>query len=171
MEELSRGVHVDGPCLAHSVVSCNCQWSSTHIHLSTVRITVMRRGINNHDTATLKSRYIRVFMNHFWTRPLSKTRHKWEGLFKALWLDSLVSIINMPSPSRIHSRRHPTRAQSTKLVASLALVFFFFLSIVLLCPVTVKAENQTHPEYGTVIGIGMYLSDTLNKCTGWLLMT
>lgn len=37
---------------------------------------------------------------------------------------------------------------------------FPLVPILILCSAAGKAESQTHPEYGTVIGIGMYLSDT-----------
>ena len=61
------------------------------------------------------------------------------------------------SPPRIHSRRHPTPKQSRNLLASFSFAFFLVLSIILLCPVSVKAEEvQTKPEYGTVIGIGVF---------------
>ncbi|PPQ93653.1 hypothetical protein CVT25_012712 [Psilocybe cyanescens] len=56
------------------------------------------------------------------------------------------------SPPRIHSRRHPTRSQSTTFLTSLSFVFLIFLSIVLLCPVAVKAKDSSL-DYGTVIGI------------------
>jgi len=62
------------------------------------------------------------------------------------------------SPSRIHSRRHPTRTQSTNLISSLTLALFLLISVILLCPVATKANEQTRPEYGTVIGIGAFYS-------------
>jgi len=60
------------------------------------------------------------------------------------------------SPSRIHSRRHPTRTQSTHLFASLSFALFLLISIILLCPVATKADEQSRPEFGTVIGIGAF---------------
>ena len=60
------------------------------------------------------------------------------------------------SPPRIHSRRHPTRTQSTNLLASLSFGLFLLISIILLCPVATKADEQSRPEYGTVIGIGAF---------------
>ena len=62
------------------------------------------------------------------------------------------------SPPRIHSRRHPTRKQSTNLLASLSFTLFLLISIILICPVATKADEQSRPEYGTVIGIGAFYS-------------
>ncbi|CAA7259205.1 unnamed protein product [Cyclocybe aegerita] len=68
------------------------------------------------------------------------------------------------SPPRIHGSRHPTRKQSANLVASLSFAFFLILSIILLVPVGVKAEEaQAHPEYGSVIGIDL---GTTYSCVG-----
>ena len=49
--------------------------------------------------------------------------------------------------------RRPTRAQSRHLFSTLSVAFFALLALVSLCPSTVNAE-ESHPEYGTVIGIG-----------------
>lgn len=53
--------------------------------------------------------------------------------------------------------RHPTRAQSWHLLSTLSFAVFALLALVSFSPAVVNAE-EAHPEYGTVIGIGMYLS-------------
>ncbi|KAF9815690.1 hypothetical protein IEO21_04407 [Rhodonia placenta] len=56
------------------------------------------------------------------------------------------------------SPRRPTRTQSRRLVSSLSLVFFAFLAVLLLCPVSVSADDDKRSEYGTVIGIELVFS-------------
>ena len=53
--------------------------------------------------------------------------------------------------------RHPTRAQSWHLLSTLSFAVFALLALVSFSPAVVNAE-EAHPEYGTVIGIGVYLS-------------
>jgi hypothetical protein len=50
--------------------------------------------------------------------------------------------------------RRPTRSQGRHLFSSLSIAFFALIALICLCPSSVKAE-ESHPEYGTVIGIGM----------------
>ena len=60
-----------------------------------------------------------------------------------------------PLPSiTMAGHRRPTKSQSTRLVSSLSSSFLAFVALILLCPVPVRAENDTK-QYGTVIGIGM----------------
>ena len=55
--------------------------------------------------------------------------------------------------------RRPTRAHSRRLLSSFSIVFFALLALLCLSPPAVQAE-EAHPEYGTVIGIGMcHLND------------
>lgn len=63
--------------------------------------------------------------------------------------------------------RRPTRAQSRHLLSSFSLAFFAVLALICLSPPAVKAE-ETHPEYGTVIGIGT--SSNLVQITGGILI-
>lgn len=58
------------------------------------------------------------------------------------------------------SYRRPTRSQSTRLLTTFSFALFAFIAIICLCPVAVNAEseNTPRPEYGTVIGIGAFLS-------------
>ncbi|KAF5345831.1 hypothetical protein D9756_010900 [Leucocoprinus leucothites] len=51
----------------------------------------------------------------------------------------------MSRPARTHSRR---------LLSTVSILFLAFLALVCLCPPAVSAE-ETHPEYGTVIGIDL----------------
>lgn len=51
--------------------------------------------------------------------------------------------------------RHPTRAQSWHLLSTLSFAVFALLALVSFSPVNAE---EAHPEYGTVIGIGVYLS-------------
>lgn len=49
--------------------------------------------------------------------------------------------------------RRPTRTQSRRLLSSMSLVFLAFLALILLCPVSVNADDEK-AKYGPVIGIG-----------------
>lgn len=72
------------------------------------------------------------------------------------------------SLSRIHRRRHPTRPQSTNLVASLSFVFFLFMAIVLLYPVALviaKADNRIQNMARRNVGVYLML-----RATRWLLI-
>jgi heat shock protein 5 len=40
----------------------------------------------------------------------------------------------------------------------MSLVFFTIFALLLLCPVTVNADEDKKSEFGTVIGIGQYTS-------------
>jgi heat shock protein 5 len=53
--------------------------------------------------------------------------------------------------------RRPPRNQATALFPSLSFFFFALVCLLALCPPVVKAE-EAHPEYGTVIGIGGYIT-------------
>lgn len=67
------------------------------------------------------------------------------------------------SLSRIHRRRHPTRPQSTNLVASLSFVFFLFMAIVLLYPVALviaKADNRIQNMARRNVGVYLMLRAT-----------
>ncbi|OBZ74374.1 glucose-regulated [Grifola frondosa] len=50
--------------------------------------------------------------------------------------------------------RRPTRTQTRRMASSLSLIFFALLAIILLCPVSVNA-NEDKKDYGTVIGIDL----------------
>ena len=52
------------------------------------------------------------------------------------------------------SARRPTRRQSRNLLGSMSLVLFTVLALILLCPVSVNADEDKKSEFGTVIGIG-----------------
>lgn len=53
--------------------------------------------------------------------------------------------------SRLNCR--PSRTQSQRIVSSVSIALFAFLALICLYSPVVKAE-ETHAEYGTVIGIG-----------------
>ena len=53
----------------------------------------------------------------------------------------------------IRLARRPTRAQSRNIISSLSIAFFALLAIV--CFTQPVQAEEAHPEYGTVIGIGM----------------
>jgi len=53
----------------------------------------------------------------------------------------------------IRSACRPTRTQSRHFLSSLSIAFFALLAIV--CFTQGVQAEEAHPEYGTVIGIGM----------------
>ena len=53
----------------------------------------------------------------------------------------------------IHSARRPTRPQSRHILSFTSIAFFALLAIV--CFTQAVQAEEAHPEYGTVIGIGM----------------
>ena len=55
----------------------------------------------------------------------------------------------------IHRRpSRPSLSRARSLVSTLSLAFIALVSILALCPVSVKADEDKRSEYGTVIGIG-----------------
>jgi heat shock protein 5 len=53
----------------------------------------------------------------------------------------------------IRLARRPTRAQSRHILSSLSIAFLALLAVV--CFTQPALAEEVHPEYGTVIGIGM----------------
>jgi multidrug transporter EmrE-like cation transporter len=51
----------------------------------------------------------------------------------------------------------PTRTQSRRLFSSLSIAFFLLVTILGLTALPVKAAEEPHAEYGTVIGIGTFI--------------
>lgn len=50
--------------------------------------------------------------------------------------------------------RRPSRTRARRVATSIPLLILAFLAIILLCPVSVNADDDKKSEYGTVIGIG-----------------
>lgn len=56
----------------------------------------------------------------------------------------------------------PSRSRQRGLFSLVSVLFLALLAVLCLCPPAVSAEDAAHPEYGTVIGIGLwfFLSQT-----------
>ncbi|KAJ2931321.1 hypothetical protein H1R20_g5861, partial [Candolleomyces eurysporus] len=61
--------------------------------------------------------------------------------------------LSLPSAFSSRALRRPTRKQSATILGSASVLFFLFVSVILLCPVATNASEV--PEYGTVIGIDL----------------
>lgn len=53
--------------------------------------------------------------------------------------------------------RCPSRAKSRRMASSLSLILFAFFAFICLCPAVSAQDAGKKSEYGTVIGIGMYI--------------
>jgi heat shock protein 5 len=65
----------------------------------------------------------------------------------------LIALLQQTTTIMIRLARHPTRAQSWHILSSFSIAFFALLAIV--CFTQPVQAEEAHPEYGTVIGIGM----------------
>jgi hypothetical protein len=80
--------------------------------------------------------------------------------FFAYWISSRFAVIALLQQTvtvtvMIRLARHPspTHAQSRYILSSLSIAFFALLAIV--CFTQPVQAEEAHPQYGTVIGIGM----------------
>lgn len=124
-------------------------------------------GLSPGDEQVAKSR--RLWPNYVPRIP-AYTGHVTKVMCNSIYIHRICSQQAFFSNYHLHIMspppRRPTRTQSRRMLSSLSIVFFALLALLALCPAPAKAE-ETNPEYGIVIGIGMCFT-WVSLCSKWL---